>query len=222
MPAQVLERSVFSLDMPRAALPLYGNHAGADKVMNRIARRVRDAPSTPHAAARGCSRQRAVQLLQMCVLMKERPHIRFRKDSWIRRVAEILHRMVRLGAGEMPLGIVHSRGISYLPSPAYTHTLPCLRPQLEEYAIAHPTMEWASPRATMLLIDRKEDVVAPLLHEYTYQAAVTDALSVRNGVVRSQQRVAGAPLNTELARPAQFEYHASLKNGQSKTRKVGL
>lgn len=59
--------------------------------------------------------------------------------------------------------------------------------QLEEYAAAHPGTEWASPRATLLLIDRKEDVVAPLLHEYTYQAAVTDALGVRNGVVRCSQ-----------------------------------
>lgn len=51
VPAQVLERSVFSLDMPRAALPLYGNHAGADKVMNRIARRVRPLPSVSLAVS---------------------------------------------------------------------------------------------------------------------------------------------------------------------------
>ena len=39
----------------------------------------------------------------------------------------------------------------------------------------------ARPRAILLILDRTLDLIAPLLHEFTYQAMAHDMLPVRSG-----------------------------------------
>lgn len=47
-----------------------------------------------------------------------------------------------------------------------------------------------SDRGTLLLLDRSEDVLAPLMHETTYQAMVHDVLGLESGgVVRGRAAV---------------------------------
>ena len=39
----------------------------------------------------------------------------------------------------------------------------------------------ARPRGTLIITDRSMDVVAPLIHEFTYQAMCNDLLPIENG-----------------------------------------
>mmetsp|Transcript_9612 Transcript_9612/g.30283 ORF Transcript_9612/g.30283 Transcript_9612/m.30283 type:complete len:680 (-) Transcript_9612:60-2099(-) len=123
MMVRSFEQSAFTLNLPRSALSLYGNHPGADKAIELIARK----------------------LVHVCVLLKEYPYIRYRADSWVQPVARRLQAL------------------------------------LDEYVAAKSDFHFRSPRGTIMLVDRKIDALVPLMHEYTYQAAVADLLDVKDG-----------------------------------------
>jgi len=55
--------------------------------------------------------------------------------------------------------------------------LDALRKASPEFASA---VKEASNRATLLILDRSFDVIAPILHEFTYQAMIYDLLNVQN------------------------------------------
>lgn len=52
-------------------------------------------------------------------------------------------------------------------------------------------MDPAVQRATLLILDRSEDPVAPFLHEFTYQAMVEDLLPVENGIFQYKAKGSG-------------------------------
>ncbi|KAF9461225.1 Sec1-like snare protein [Collybia nuda] len=57
---------------------------------------------------------------------------------------------------------------------------------LEEHKKANPefakTSELVRPRATLIITDRTMDMLAPFIHEFTYQAMANDLLPIENGV----------------------------------------
>jgi len=61
-----------------------------------------------------------------------------------------------------------------------------LQQQLEEArsdpSLSYPTMQKLRNRPTLLVIDRTFDIIAPLIHEFTYQAMAYDLLNLKNDI----------------------------------------
>ena len=58
------------------------------------------------------------------------------------------------------------------------------RVRQDEYS-HYPNMQQLRNRPTLLVIDRTYDLIAALIHEFTYQAMVYDLLTIRNDTYSS-------------------------------------
>lgn len=58
--------------------------------------------------------------------------------------------------------------------------IPCCRSFVNLIFIQKPT-DGSRARSTLLITDRSMDMMAPLLHEFTYQAMANDVLPIENG-----------------------------------------
>ena len=62
-----------------------------------------------------------------------------------------------------------------------------LKDKIEEYKKAFPKSEVVkqTQKALFLIVDRSVDAIAPLLHEFTYQAMAMDLLDFERGLIYS-------------------------------------
>lgn len=65
-----------------------------------------------------------------------------------------------------------------------SHLARFVQDQIDMYATYHNDFPPPSsrPRATLYIVDRSMDLVAPLVHEFTYQAMAHDLLPIKEGV----------------------------------------
>ena len=59
-----------------------------------------------------------------------------------------------------------------------------LNERVEAFQRDDSTFEFHSTRSTLLFLDRRQDLAAPLLHEFSYQALVYDLLDSRDNLIR--------------------------------------
>jgi syntaxin-binding protein 1 len=97
----------------------------------------------------------ARQLVSLCLTLNEYPHIRYQASNQRNSCSYDLARLVE----DDLKGILRSSSQNWKP--------------LED-----------SQRGTLLIVDRTLDPVAPLMHEYTYQAMVQDLLPLRGEILR--------------------------------------
>ena len=72
-------------------------------------------------------------------------------------------------------------------------------------------------RATLLLLDRADDPLTPLMHEYTYQAMVNDHLTVsENGAIQPSAPLKGS----ESSKEARTESGKSVRVSARVTRSI--
>ncbi|CAN6606719.1 protein transport protein Sec1p [Trichomonascus vanleenenianus] len=98
-------------------------------------------------------RKMVARLASVCTTLGEYPIIRFQKPLQNSYEAQLLSFM----------------------------TANALQQELDKYAREHPEyppVQENRPRATMLIVDRSVDPIAPLLHEFTYQAMAYDLLDI--------------------------------------------
>ena len=92
------------------------------------------------------------KLVTVCVALNEYPHIRYQKDSpRCEAMANAVLSKINAYVGSSPNWWYHGM-------PGYE----------------------ARDRSTLLLIDRSEDPLSPLMHEFTYQSMVNDLLTIEN------------------------------------------
>lgn len=102
-----------------------------------------------------CLNKIALKLVSLCATLGEYPIIRFYESDNTDRM---------------------SRKLPYMLAKEFQN-------ELDAYARNHPDFPDTSegrPRGVFLILDRSIDWIAPLLHEFTYQATVYDLLTVKN------------------------------------------
>lgn len=101
----------------------------------------------------------ASQIASLCIMLGEFPYIRYAAVNGFDRITS------RLAA------LVYD--------------------ELEKYAKSDNDFpsENSSQRATLLIVDRSIDTVAPLLHEFTYQAMANDLLNITDGGTRYRYKI---------------------------------
>lgn len=64
-----------------------------------------------------------------------------------------------------------------------SHLARFIQNEIDQFAQSQPSFppQTNRPRGVLLVVDRSMDLVAPLLHEFTYQAMVHDLLPVKDG-----------------------------------------
>jgi syntaxin-binding protein 1 len=97
----------------------------------------------------------ADKLLTVCATLNEYPHIRFPEES---RFCQSLAKAF------------HSRMDTFLRNNA-------------DFWYHGDSQHTDRDRATLLLLDRKDDCLSPLIHEFTYQALVNDLLPIDNDLI---------------------------------------
>eukprot|EP00166_Cyanidium_caldarium_P006268 ctg_878.g380 len=157
-----IEQRVFSLDHGRALEVLFGPAEGAAGL------------SAPHRMALALEKQEMVQeiarnLLTLCHLIGEVPRIRYQRSACgvAESVAQALHEAIEEYEASVPGGM---RGAQQT-----AQELTVTAADADS-----PTSERAAERShtVLIILDRSIDPVAPLLHEFTYQAMCNDLLAV--------------------------------------------
>lgn len=172
------EAMAYHLDMggPRSAFPdMYPTLYLHQRLSSMSSSSSSSIVTTPPTAASANNRQNSspmhermiTKLVTVCATMNEYPHVRYKAAA----------------AATVKDGTNHGRSSS---SYELTKELAFLfQKQMNEFVGLnadwwyhgdglHPNTE----RATLLLIDRKEDCLSPLIHEFTYEAMVYDLLPI--------------------------------------------
>lgn len=148
------------------------------------------------------SAQQQIQLLQVLDVSfypRESQLITFR-DPWSfpilfhpacnhlvrQHIAEIAQKVVSVcvSLGEYPtIRYYRPRTPTHEASVLCSHIARFVQEEIDMYATYHSDFPPPSnrPRAMLYIVDRSLDLVAPLVHEFTYQAMVHDLLPVRDG-----------------------------------------
>ena len=98
-----------------------------------------------------------------------------------------------MSLGEYPTIRYHKpRNAAHEASVLCSHLARFVQDEIDMYATYHKDFPPPSsrPRGVLYILDRSMDLVAPLVHEFTYQAMVHDLLPVKEGdsVRRRNQR----------------------------------
>ena len=56
----------------------------------------------------------------------------------------------------------------------------CFQQEIDNYQRLHDKWQFSRDRATVFIVDRTNDPIAPFLHEFTYQSMIYDLLEVKN------------------------------------------
>jgi syntaxin-binding protein 1 len=72
------------------------------------------------------------------------------------------------------------------------------------------------PRGTLIITDRAMDVVAPLIHEFTYQAMCNDLLPIQDGTKYTYVRPTELSTDT-YSRGTRYKFQSSLGTYEDKT-----
>ena len=100
-----------------------------------------------------CEQVMADKIVSLCVTLNEYPHIRYRASSpLVDGLAKLCHRKMSEYVGANEKWWYHGDP-------------------------THPSRG----RSTLLLFDRSDDCLSPMMHEFTYQAMVHDLLDVKDG-----------------------------------------
>ena len=157
-----IEQRVFSLDHGRALEVLFGPAEGAAGL------------SAPYRTALALEKQEMVQeiarnLLTLCHLIGEVPRIRYQRSACgvAESVAQALHEAIQEYEASVPGGM---RGAQQTAQELTVTAADADSPTSERTAERSHTV--------LIILDRSIDPVAPLLHEFTYQAMCNDLLVV--------------------------------------------
>mmetsp|Transcript_6491 Transcript_6491/g.8509 ORF Transcript_6491/g.8509 Transcript_6491/m.8509 type:complete len:646 (-) Transcript_6491:212-2149(-) len=111
----------------------------------------------------------ADKLVTVCATMNEYPHIRFRSTSDLcKTLADIFHNKMNEFVG-------NNTNWWYYGDAAHS----------------------ARDRSTLLLLDRADDCLSPLMHEFTYQAMVNDLLPIEDDRITFQAETVGTAAENE-------------------------
>ncbi len=103
------------------------------------------------------------KLVTVCATMNEYPHVRFHhKNELCKQLSFLFQQKMNEFVGSNDSWWYHGDGL-------------------------HPN----TSRATLLLLDRKEDCLSPLMHEFTYEAMVNDLLSIEDDRITYESVNAG-------------------------------
>ena len=103
------------------------------------------------------------KLVTLCATMNEYPHVRFHhKNELCKQLAFLFQQKMNDFVGSNDAWWYHGDGL-------------------------HPN----TSRATLLLLDRKDDCLSPLMHEFTYEAMVNDLLSIEDDRITYESVNAG-------------------------------
>ncbi|KAI9638768.1 Sec1-like protein [Dioszegia hungarica] len=192
-----LEDRVFSLKQPSSFFTMFGNIGGAAAADLALEAFEDDVEFTSRT------------LLNLLATLNENPHIRFYQPThhsplgplanqqagssslaapppqqtqslrWRSAMAEQSQQRVQ-SPGQAPGGSAGPSKPEYISGKIAKK----LQADLDEYMVNNPEFPAASgrPKALLFVVDRSMDPVAPLLHEFWYQAMVNDLLKVEEGV----------------------------------------
>lgn len=114
----------------------------------------------------------AEKLVTVCATLNEYPHIRYKQSSGIcTSLASVFHLKMDEFVSQNPTWWYHGG------------------PQKNQAA--------KRERATLLLLDRADDCLTPLMHDFTYQAMVHDLLKMDGDRITYQSETADDPTKTE-------------------------
>eukprot|EP00549_Striatella_unipunctata_P018626 CAMPEP_0118697336 /NCGR_PEP_ID=MMETSP0800-20121206/14430_1 /TAXON_ID=210618 ORGANISM="Striatella unipunctata, Strain CCMP2910" /NCGR_SAMPLE_ID=MMETSP0800 /ASSEMBLY_ACC=CAM_ASM_000638 /LENGTH=647 /DNA_ID=CAMNT_0006596717 /DNA_START=42 /DNA_END=1985 /DNA_ORIENTATION=+ len=110
------------------------------------------APVYKQPGASGVEKKIAQKLVTVCATLNEYPHIRFRANSQVcGALAKAFHSQMNEFVGTNSSWWYHG-----------------------------DSKNTKTERATLILLDRSDDCLTPLMHEFTYQAMVNDLLPIRD------------------------------------------
>ncbi|CAE7050700.1 unnamed protein product [Rhizoctonia solani] len=200
-----LEQRVFSIRSPSSFFSMYSPHKEVSATTFN-SRRAEAAHTSPQQVAINAVREgldndlrfMAKSIVNVCILMNENPLIRYYLPSHHPPLGPLANPPEQQAAAAQPEGSSRWRSAmatnmrsSSTTSETDEHISKRLaffvQKELDEYRKANHDFpkvipgETNRPRSVLFITDRSMDPVAPLMHEFTYQAMATDLLPIEGG-----------------------------------------
>ncbi|CAE6359673.1 unnamed protein product [Rhizoctonia solani] len=200
-----LEQRIFSVRSPSFFFSMYSPHkeVSATTFNSRRAEAAHESPQqvAVHAVREGLDndlRFMAKSIVNVCILMNENPLIRYYLPSHHPPLGPLANPPEQQAAAAQPEGSSRWRSAMATNMRSASATsendeyvskrlASFVQKELDEYRKANHDFpkvvpgETNRPRSVLFITDRSMDPVAPLMHEFTYQAMATDLLPIEGG-----------------------------------------